>query len=66
MAGAADFLTLPDAWYEPPNQPPLRFRTGFGGMSPRARNALILVAEAIRLDNEQSPQHRPNPSAELS
>ena len=31
----------------------LRFRTpGGGGLSPRTRNALMLLAEAIRLDNE--------------
>lgn len=35
----------------------LRFRTwGGGGASPRTRNALMLLAEAIRLDNEEKPQ----------
>ena len=34
----------------------LRFRTlGGGGDSPRVRNALIILAEAIRLDNEDHP-----------
>lgn len=36
----------------------LRFRmpmTG-GGASPRTRTALVILAEAIRLDNEQRPQ----------
>jgi hypothetical protein len=37
-----------------------RFRmpmTG-GGQSPRVRNALLILAEAIRLDNEERPQDR--------
>jgi hypothetical protein len=35
----------------------LRFRSDFGGgMSPRVRNALIVLAEAIRRDNEDRPQ----------
>jgi hypothetical protein len=29
-----------------------------GGQSPRTRVALLILAEAIRLDNEQYPQHR--------
>lgn len=29
-----------------------------GGKSPRVRDALYKLAEAIRLDNEESPQHR--------
>jgi len=34
----------------------LRFRTlGGGGMSLRVRNALLILAEAIRLDNEDHP-----------
>jgi hypothetical protein len=34
----------------------LRFRThGGGGMSLRVRNALLILAEAIRLDNETKP-----------
>lgn len=36
-----------------------RFRTFFGGgMSLRVRNALLILAEAIRLDNEERPQRR--------
>jgi hypothetical protein len=35
----------------------LRFRTwGGGGMSLRVRNALLILAEAIRLDNLEKPQ----------
>jgi hypothetical protein len=35
----------------------LRFRAPFGGgSSPRVRNALIVLAEAIRRDNEDRPQ----------
>lgn len=35
----------------------LRFRSYFGGgASPRVRNALIVLAEAIRRDNEDCPQ----------
>lgn len=29
-----------------------------GGQSPRTRVALLILAEAIRLDNEENPQHR--------
>jgi len=29
-----------------------------GGESPRTRVALLILAEAIRLDNEKNPQHR--------
>ena len=29
-----------------------------GGQSPRTRVALLILAEAIRLDNENNPQHR--------
>lgn len=51
-----------DAWID--IQPshtdgPLRFRTGSfggGGMSQRVRNALIVLAYAIKLDNEEKPQ----------
>lgn len=40
----------------------LRFRTmGGGGMSPRVRTALLLLAEAIRLDNEDRPNN-PTPT----
>jgi hypothetical protein len=31
---------------------------GGGGESPRLRVALLILAEAIRLDNENNPQHR--------
>lgn len=45
-----------------PNEPRLsmRFRMPMigGGQSPRVRNALLILAEAIRLDNEEHPQHR--------
>ncbi len=35
----------------------LRFRTfGGGGDSPRVRNALMILAYAIKLDNEERPQ----------
>ncbi len=35
----------------------LRFRDGFGGgMSLRVRNALMILALAIKLDNEERPQ----------
>lgn len=35
---------------------PLRFRTYFGGgVSPRVRNALLVLAEAIRRDNAEFP-----------
>lgn len=38
----------------------MRFRMPLqgGGQSPRVRNALLILAEAIRLDNEDHPQHR--------
>lgn len=37
--------------------PALRFRAPFGGgMSPRVRNALLVLAEAIRRDNEADPR----------
>ncbi len=36
----------------------LRFRAPLGGgASPRVRNALLVLAEAIRRDNEASPRH---------
>jgi hypothetical protein len=39
----------------------LRFRTsGGGGMSLRVRNALMVLAEAIRLDNEERPAADPS------
>ncbi len=37
----------------------MRFRTFIGGgQSPRVRNALLILAEAIRLDNKDRPQRR--------
>ena len=37
----------------------LRFRTfGGGGRSLRTRNALLILAEAIRLDNENKPEYQ--------
>lgn len=38
----------------------MRFRMPMfgGGQSPRVRNALLILAEAIRLDNLEHPQHR--------
>ena len=47
-----------DCWVETLSNEnaPLRFRTYFGGgMSLRTRNALLLLAEAIRLDNKENP-----------
>jgi hypothetical protein len=45
-----------DAWIEA--QRNLRFRTAAGGgHSLRVRNALLVLAEAIRRDNEEFPQH---------
>jgi len=40
----------------------MRFRMPFigGGQSPRVRNALLILAEAIRLDNQDAPQDRRN------
>jgi len=51
-----------DAWVDPVNLNAggLRFRmpmTG-GGSSPYTRTALMILAEAIRLDNERAPQTR--------
>jgi hypothetical protein len=46
-----------DAYISTDNNPWLRFRTwGGGGQSLRTRNALMILAEAIRLDNEDRPQ----------
>lgn len=50
--------TMGDVWFtcDVAHQS-LRFRTwGGGGMSLRVRNALLILAEAIRLDNEGRPQ----------
>ena len=39
----------------------LRFRTvGGGGLSERTRNALMILAEAIRLDNKDCPRGDPS------
>lgn len=47
------FSVTKQAW------PSVRFRVmQGGGQSRRVRNALIILAEAIRLDNEERPQHR--------
>ncbi len=44
-----------DMWVQAPRL--LRFRTGAGGGgSLRVRNALLVLAEAIRRDNEECPQ----------
>lgn len=46
-----------DAWIQTHGPMGLRFRTsGGGGMSLRVRNALLVLAEAIRRDNEDRPQ----------
>jgi hypothetical protein len=46
-----------DAWVIVAGMSMLRFRTDAGGgMSLRVHNALIVLAEAIRRDNEQRPQ----------
>jgi hypothetical protein len=46
-----------DAWVVAAGAPPLRFRTlAGGGHSLRVRNALLVVAEAIRRDNAERPQ----------
>jgi hypothetical protein len=47
-----------DAWIMLLTLPSLRFREySGGGMSIRTRNALLVLAEAIRRDNEMSPQN---------
>ncbi len=44
----------------PGSQETLRFRNYFGGgKSLRVRNALLVLAEAIRRDNAERPQGRP-------
>lgn len=46
-----------DAWVSTLCGRPLRFRNGIGGgMSLRTRNALMLLALAIKKDNEEIPQ----------
>lgn len=49
-----------DAWVSiPDSRQGLRFRTyGGGGRSIYTRMALMVLAEAIRLDNEENPQNR--------
>lgn len=53
-----------DAWLNIVARPmeTLRFRMPFsgGGTSPRVRNALMILAEAIRLDNEENPLETPD------
>lgn len=58
-----------DAWVAADADTPfssLRFRVPLigGGMSPRVRNALLILAEAIRLDNEDRPQRCSVPDGE--
>ena len=47
-----------DAWVEVDKTDSLRFREPVigGGRSPRVRNALMLLALAIKLDNEDCPE----------
>jgi hypothetical protein len=47
-----------DTWVETDGKSFLRFREPIcgGGMSPRVRNALMILAYAIKLDNEKKPQ----------
>lgn len=49
-----------DCWLEAGGGKLLRFRTmSGGGQSLRTRQALMVLAEAIRLDNEEYPQRTP-------
>lgn len=52
------FMTVDsDTWIAVGETPALRFRTDFGGgLSLRTHNALLVLAEAIRRDNEERPQ----------
>lgn len=51
------FDRMGDAYISTDNNDWLRFRTfGGGGQSERTRIALMILAEAIRLDNEARPQ----------
>lgn len=51
------FDMMGDAYISTDNHPWLRFRTfGGGGRSERTRTALMILAEAIRLDNAERPQ----------
>lgn len=53
-----NFDRFGDAWISIDGRKMLRFRTGCGGGSSlRTRNALMILAEAIRLDNEEKPQN---------
>ena len=57
------FDQMGDAYVACDNGPWLRFRTfGGGGRSERTRNALMILAEAIRLDNETAPQREYPPA----
>jgi hypothetical protein len=48
-----------DAWIMLPGMSSMRFRTwSGGGSSLRVRNALMVLAEAIRRDNAERPQQR--------
>lgn len=63
MEGTLNVMFSPDGdariWIngnEGRSSPTLRFRThGGGGLSPRTRVALLILAEAIRQDNEERP-----------
>lgn len=54
------FWADPDDPYQSKVWPSLRFRMPMigGGESPRVRKALLLLAAAIKLDNEEHPQNR--------
>lgn len=48
-----------DAWVWTDTHQSLRFRAPLGGgRNPRVRNALLVLAEAIRLDNEDEAKRR--------
>jgi len=49
-----------DAWIGIDDRLQLRFRNYFGGgMSLRVRNAIMILAYAMKLDNEEHPQEEP-------
>jgi hypothetical protein len=53
---SVQFTQDADAWVATMSYRTLRFRHEFGGgRSPRVRNALLVLAEAIRRDNEERP-----------
>ena len=55
---AVTFSPDGDAWIMLPGMTSLRFRTwAGGGMSLRVRKGLMVLAEAIRRDNAERPQH---------